>query len=543
MKRSFGTMDEESVAGMENFPSVVCCVCAAPMPPNDSAMCSDCLRSDVDITSGFSRHLVMPHCRGCNRYNSPPWVKAELESRELLQVCLKKIKGLKKQAKLVDANFLYTEPHSKRLKVKLTIQKEIGNGAIVQHEFVVQFVVQNHQCEDCKRNYTPHIWVALVQVRQRVTHRRTLYFLEQLLIKHEAMKKILFVKQSPEGFDFFFASKSHGNTFSHFIQNHFPCTHKDSRQLVTHDAKNNTYKYKYTALVDICPVCKDDLVYFPPKLRAMHGGIGSLVLCNKVSTALSMVDPVTLQGADVARVKYYEYPFYAVCTRRHLTEFVVINVEDERITGKKITPEKHLGSRKRYKLCHVELARLADFGVNEERIITKSHLGSYHLHAGDHVLGYDLRTINASGIDDKVIEQYSAATPIIIIRKKYLTSQKRRIERRKWKLERLQVENDDGMMKVKEAVRDERDFNDFQDDLEEDPELRRNVNLYRDPARLRSAEEEEEEESKKDEDEDEMSEDDLPEIPLAELLEALTLNDGGEDEEDKGMEDEDNDDL
>lgn len=59
-----------------------------------------------------------------NRYLRPPWVACELESRELLAVCLKKITGLQK-VKLVDATFVWTEPHSRRIKVKLTIQKEV----------------------------------------------------------------------------------------------------------------------------------------------------------------------------------------------------------------------------------------------------------------------------------------------------------------------------------------------------------------------------------------------------------------------------------
>jgi NMD protein affecting ribosome stability and mRNA decay len=48
----------------------------------------------------------------------PPrhWVKCELESKELLTFCIKKLKGLNK-VKLVDAGFIWTEPHSKRLKV------------------------------------------------------------------------------------------------------------------------------------------------------------------------------------------------------------------------------------------------------------------------------------------------------------------------------------------------------------------------------------------------------------------------------------------
>jgi nonsense-mediated mRNA decay protein 3 len=40
------------------------------------------------------------------------------------------MKGLKR-VKLIDATFLWTEPHSKRLKVKVTVQKEIDTGASI----------------------------------------------------------------------------------------------------------------------------------------------------------------------------------------------------------------------------------------------------------------------------------------------------------------------------------------------------------------------------------------------------------------------------
>ena len=45
------------------------------------------------------------------------WTIAEPESRELLAICLKKLKGLSK-VRLIDAGFIWTEPHSKRIKVK-----------------------------------------------------------------------------------------------------------------------------------------------------------------------------------------------------------------------------------------------------------------------------------------------------------------------------------------------------------------------------------------------------------------------------------------
>jgi nonsense-mediated mRNA decay protein 3 len=72
---------------------------------------------------------------------------------------LKNIKGLKR-VKLIDAGFVWTEPHSMRLKVKLTIQKEVANNTMLQQNFVAEFQIENLQCDDCKKTYTPHTWVS-----------------------------------------------------------------------------------------------------------------------------------------------------------------------------------------------------------------------------------------------------------------------------------------------------------------------------------------------------------------------------------------------
>jgi nonsense-mediated mRNA decay protein 3 len=48
----------------------------------------------------------------------------ELESKELLSYCLRRVRGMNK-VRLVDASFVWTEPHSRRLKLKLTVQKEV----------------------------------------------------------------------------------------------------------------------------------------------------------------------------------------------------------------------------------------------------------------------------------------------------------------------------------------------------------------------------------------------------------------------------------
>lgn len=66
------------------------------------------------------------YCRNCERFLAPPaqWTIARPESQELLAICLKKLKGLNR-VRLTDAHFIWTEPHSKRLRISLTIQKEV----------------------------------------------------------------------------------------------------------------------------------------------------------------------------------------------------------------------------------------------------------------------------------------------------------------------------------------------------------------------------------------------------------------------------------
>ena len=102
-------------------PTVLCCTCGAPIVWNPSSMCSNCIRTRVDISEGIPKSVPLQWCRACGRYLNPPkhWMACQLESKELLQVCIKRLKGLNK-VKLVDAAFIWTEPHSRRLKVQRT---------------------------------------------------------------------------------------------------------------------------------------------------------------------------------------------------------------------------------------------------------------------------------------------------------------------------------------------------------------------------------------------------------------------------------------
>lgn len=135
-------------------------------------MCIPCISTQVNITEDIPKQVNIEWCKGCGRYFEPPsrWIAANLESKELLMYLLRRIPHLNK-VKLVDASFVWTEPHSKRLRVILTVQKEVFNSTILEQDFTVMFIVNNHFCTDCHKQEAgeEHTWSAVAQVRQRVS--------------------------------------------------------------------------------------------------------------------------------------------------------------------------------------------------------------------------------------------------------------------------------------------------------------------------------------------------------------------------------------
>mmetsp|Transcript_25446 Transcript_25446/g.55257 ORF Transcript_25446/g.55257 Transcript_25446/m.55257 type:complete len:560 (+) Transcript_25446:171-1850(+) len=533
---------------------VLCCLCGTNILPNPSNMCVNCIRSQVDITEGIQKQVTVLWCKECGRYLQPPkhWTRAEPESKELLTFCIKKIKGLNK-VKLVDAGFIWTEPHSRRLKVKLTIQAEVFNGAILQQSFVVEYIVESNMCPDCNRaNANPNSWVSCVQVRQHVYHKRTFFFLEQLILKHGADANTVKIKDIHEGVDFFYQSRAHALKFIDFLQSVVPIRFRADKQLISHDTHSNTYNYKYTFSVEIVPVCKDDLCCLPAKLASSLGQLGPMVLCTKVTNQLTLMDPVTLRTTTMDANVYWRHPFTAASSSKALVEYVVLDVE---LLGQ---------THHKYALAEVQVARSSDFGRNDTVFFAKTHLG-HLLHPGDIALGYDLATAQLVGIDFEAFIAKGGSLPdVILVRKSFEEKRKRRkakgVETRPWKLKHLQMEVEEAESVAGGGARargkaadarqtEEQDRERFLQELEEDPEMRQRINIYKDPAALAALQQQPAAASRPaglDEDDmgDDEDDEDLPAIPLEELLDDLEgLNIGGaagggdDDMEDEEMDD------
>jgi hypothetical protein len=62
---------------------------------------------------------------------------------------------------------------------------------------------------------------------------------------------------------------------------------KDSPKLVSHNERTGASNVKHAYSVEICPLCKNDLVLLPKKLAEQLRGISRLVLVTKVHATLS----------------------------------------------------------------------------------------------------------------------------------------------------------------------------------------------------------------------------------------------------------------
>jgi nonsense-mediated mRNA decay protein 3 len=109
-------------------------------------------------------------CKSCDRWCShigkDSWAHHQYESAGLLALCLKKL-GAVSKAKILDAAWIWTEPHSKRLKLYVDIEKAVLDGKMnVQQRIVAEFVLKNKLCNDCMRSESDHSWGAMIQLRQ-----------------------------------------------------------------------------------------------------------------------------------------------------------------------------------------------------------------------------------------------------------------------------------------------------------------------------------------------------------------------------------------
>ncbi|GMH23946.1 hypothetical protein Nepgr_025789 [Nepenthes gracilis] len=395
--------------------SVLCYKCGIPMSPNAANMCIKCSHFEVDITDDLQKHFNIVFCPKCKRYLHPPksWIKAQRESKELLTLCVMRLK-------------------LREVRIQANLDQ----------------------------------WVVSVQLQQHVPHRRAFFYLEQLILKHDAAAQAIRTKQMDQGIDFFFSNRSHGVKFVGFVSKVVPVRSRDDKELVSHDPKSNNYNYKYTFSVEICPICGEDLIYLPPKAATSLGNLG-------------------------------------VYSGRRLVEFIVLDID-------KVFREVNVAGS-RYALADAQVTRLSDFGRNDKIFNITTHLGNL-LNPGDYAFGYDLYGANTNDSD---LDKYKGFVlpDAIVIKKSYEEKRlKKHGKPRAWKLKSLNMEIDSSTRGRLDEDKMNIEYEELLRDLEENPELRFNVSLYNNdyqPSEVASM----------------IDGEDVPSVPLDELLVDLELSD------------------
>eukprot|EP00536_Pseudo-nitzschia_multiseries_P008591 jgi/Psemu1/296979/fgenesh1_pm.220_\ len=526
---------------------VLCCVCGISIAPNSANTCATCLASSSDITHGISTEVTLHQCRSCQRWHKEAgkWMSCGLESRELMALCLSNVSGLKatkgagQKTRLIDAAWIWTEPHSMRLKVRLTIQKEVQKGTILQQSFTVVFVVRNQQCLECQAEFRQGSWKSLVQVRQRVSHKRTFLYLEQLILKHGAHRGCLSIETFQDGMDFYFPDKGKAARFISFLENAVPTKLKTSKKLIGTDDKSNISNYKYTNYVEICPLCKDDLLYLPERTARNHGNISRLVLVKGISNVIHLIDPLSGQVAQMSGETYWRDPIRPIITaaRSRMTRFVVLG--KEAVLLRRNVSKRSASRKQRSKLASLTLAREDDLGVNDRQFEDRSHVG-YLMKSGDVCVGFDLT--ETQFVDDAAENMRSSGKlpDVVVIRKLYggvAAGDADAAKKRKWMLRRLDAKVAEKMKSARAAKKDadaeDVDEEDFMREVEADREMRDQMYLYKSEV-LKKKEESgvamDEEGTNNTPGDDDDDEDDQ-EIKLDELLDGLVMDEGPDPED------------
>jgi nonsense-mediated mRNA decay protein 3 len=417
-----GDVDAKSVAGSMmttsgNRALVACCLCGVKVPANDANMCPRCLQQQVNIVKDLAPNGDLVFCQECGRsLFHQRWLVLEPESAEFLSLCVKKIKGLTKNLKLLDAKFVWTEPHSKRIKVSVTVQAEVLSNVMVKQATVIEFKQVAQMCGLCQKSSMGLEWNYCMQVRQSCEgFRKTFRRLEQDLIKSAMDKHIVSVEEKAQGFDLWFASRGDMKIVLDWLKSNLP---------LTNAAQPTKHGSTYTHAVQIAPLNKFDLVLVPVGANSTNV---RLMLLKRITSSLHFVDVVTGKKLEMSGQAYWKYQskkssssgaatatkgkskgrsaasstggtasvkavsnYATLLGSEKLTEFIVIDVLSD---DQGIQPVQGV--------TEVVVARESDFGSNDQTFIVKTYLTS--LQPGDSVLGYDLSLLNLTEAHQEVL--------------------------------------------------------------------------------------------------------------------------------------------
>lgn len=369
-------------------------------------MCSTCLSSQIDFISSLQSQKPLVFCGDCGRsQHGQRWLILEPESAELLALLLNRIQGIPSSCKLVEGEFIWTEPHSLRVRVRVVIEGEVLSGTILRQAGVVSFVMEKQQCPNCRKSFTDKTWSCCLQLRQQRErgHVETFKAIEKEFINASLDHFIVSVEEKPLGLDFFFTSKADCKKVMDYLKANYT-VRQNSRQ----PAKQAS---SFTFSMDLAPLKRFDLISVPKGPKS--AGLG---IVNKVASSIHCIDPLSASFIEIPASRYWKSQstlFYNVfCSLDQAVEVFVLDVEIEEDTDSK------------FARAEVTCIRSAELGLHENYLFIQSHLGKI-LRAGDTVLAYDLKAMSLSESQSEVVDEKNLPELLLV--------KKQREERKKSK--------------------------------------------------------------------------------------------------------------
>lgn len=368
---------------------ILCYKCGVVIEPRLYNLCERCTSMSVTISDKIKKLINVDWCKGCERYLNKPrtWSKYEWGSRELLIFLIKSNNSLN-TFDIIDSNFVYTEEHSKRMILAITLEK---SG--IRENLEIRYTIRNKQCSDCEKIEAKQHWRAVVQVRHRLEHPRIFILLEQLIIKNKMYNETTNIKTRKGGIDFYFTDRTLATKLVNFIESVLPVKIILSERLISKDIQNSISNYKFSYSVEIAPICVDDVIILE-KSFANNLGIGNITLVKKVSNTIIILDPYLLKTVKINNNQFWanKDKINVLISSKNLVPFTIIEI------GRQLRLYDNL------KLVPITVTK------NDSTLLeTKTHLGA-SIKEDDVVLGYDISSFNGSN--------KTTDTPdIIIVRK------------------------------------------------------------------------------------------------------------------------------
>jgi nonsense-mediated mRNA decay protein 3 len=227
-------------------------------------------------------------------------------------------------------------------------------------------------------------------------------------------------------------------------------------------------------------------------LARQLGNIDPLTICTRVGNSLHLLHPSTLQSCELIGSTYWRAPFDSLANISDLVEFTVLDIEPSgRTHGKWVMADAQVALSGAFRSTKVyEDDRMMDYETassTSQIFHTRTHLGGI-LQPGDAVMGYHLSNANFNSDDFASLAQ-DRIPDVILVRKAYPNRRKKN-KSRSWRLRSIAKEEGEegetgggrgavGRMGGRDKKKVEEDYELFLRELEEDPELRATVNLYK----------------------------------------------------------------